>query len=76
MMNCPRANVRSRQGQAIVTRAATNGSPLTSVLVAHATQQSAGFRIWKCVSKRCITGPKFIVNKPLYPMQPKKVCYY
>ena len=45
VMNCPRTNVRSRQSQTIITRAATNGSPLTSVLVAHATQQSAGFRI-------------------------------
>ena len=45
VMNCPRTNVRSRQSQTIITRAATNGSPLTSVLVAHATQQSAGFTI-------------------------------
>ena len=45
VMNCPRTNVRSRQSQTIITRAGTNGSPLTSVLVAHATQQSAGFTI-------------------------------
>ena len=39
VMNHSRKIVRSQQGQAVVTRAARDGSPLTSVFVANGTQQ-------------------------------------
>ena len=35
VMNHLRKIVRSRQGQAVITKVATDGSPLTSVLVAN-----------------------------------------
>ena len=63
VMNRLRTIVRSRQGQALVTGAARDASPLTSVLVASWTQQSASFTFLKCISKRCLTCPKFSVNK-------------
>ena len=63
VMNHPRNIVRSRQGQAVVTRTARNVSPLTLVLVGSGTQQSASFTVTKCISTRCLTCPKFIVNK-------------
>ena len=43
--------------------AARDVSPLTSVLVANGTQQSASFTFSKCISKRCLTCLKFSVNK-------------
>ena len=61
--NRPRKIVRSRQGQAVVTRAAGEGSPPISVVGANGTQQSASFTISKCVSKRCLTCPKLILSK-------------
>ena len=63
VMNHSRKIVRSQQGQAVVTRAARDGSRLTSVFVVNETQQSASFTGSKCLSKRCLTCPKFIVNK-------------
>ena len=44
---------RCRQGQVVVSRAARDGSHLTSVLVSNGTQQSAGFTDSKCINKRC-----------------------
>ena len=38
VINYPRKIVRSRQGQAVITRAARTGSPLTSLLVANGTK--------------------------------------
>ena len=61
IMYHPRKIVRSRQGQAVVTRAARDGSPLTSVLIANGAQQPA--TVSTCISKRRLTYPKFIVNK-------------
>ena len=55
VMNRPRKIIRSRQCQAVVTRAARDGIPLTSVLVSNGTQQSASFTFSKCISKRCLT---------------------
>ena len=46
VMNCP----RYRHGQAVVTRAAWDGSPFISVSVANGTQQSASFMFSKCIS--------------------------
>ena len=48
------------------------GSPLTSVLVANETQQSASFRVSKCISKRCLACPKFVVNKTFISNLTKK----
>ena len=66
VMNRPKKIFRARQGQVIVTRAAREGSPLTLDLVANGTQQSASFTVSKCMSKKCLTCPKFIVNKTFY----------
>ena len=63
VINYPRKIVRSRQGQAVITRAAITGSPLTSLLVANGAQESSSFTVSKCISKRCLTCPKFIVSK-------------
>ena len=52
VMKCCRKIVRCQQSQAIVTRTARDGSPLTSVLVANRTKQSASFTVSKCISKR------------------------
>ena len=63
VMNRLRTIVRSQQGQTLVTGAARDVSPLTSVLVANGIQQSASFTFSKCISKRCLTCLKFSVNK-------------
>ena len=72
VINQPRNIVRSRQGQAVVTRTARNGSPLTSLLVANGTQESPSFTVSKCISKRCLTCPKFIVSKTFISNLTKK----
>ena len=68
----PTKIVRPRQCQAVVTRAARDGSPLTSVLVTNGAQQSASFTISKCISKSCLTCLKFIGNKTFISNVTKK----
>lgn len=52
----PRRVVESQQGNAVVVDTLEEGSPSTST--ANGNQQSAGFEIIKCKSKRCLTCPK------------------
>ena len=56
----------------MVSRTARYGSPFASVLVANGTQQSASFTVSKCISKRCLTCPKFVVNKTFISNLTKK----
>ena len=58
VMNCPRKIVRSRQGQAVVTRSARDGHLLKSVLASNGTQKSANFTVSKYLSKRCLPYEK------------------
>ena len=76
VMTHPRKIVRSIQGQAVVTRASRDVSPLILVLVGNGTQQSASFTVTKCISTRCLTCLKFIVNNTFISNVIKKKVYY